>query len=294
MSDYLRRLAERAVGVAKSIAPRAPYRFETAATSLSEIPSDEPPDEVARMDDEGRTPDTAAKDPLPGRADTLRPPSRSSERSPVDVSPLSHGTIVTTASTVPDKPETGLAGSSPMTPRVPGATRDSKRHAQPDRSPQRNDTSKSGAAARRERTAPAQNARTGSESQLPPLEKVAAKHTSGVPSASTIGPERLAPQPFVAGRSSASRSEGTRLVAHAREVVRKPSGNGRDVRRAMDERSSDRKPGWRQEHTVAVTIGRVEVRAVMEPPKAPSRPRRAATSGISLYDYLERHEEKRR
>ena len=34
MSDYLRRLAERAIGVAQSIKPRAPYRFEAVADSL--------------------------------------------------------------------------------------------------------------------------------------------------------------------------------------------------------------------------------------------------------------------
>ena len=86
MSDYLRRLAERAIGVAQSIKPRAPYRFEAVADSLSEMPH-EAPDEVARIDHAERAPDTATRNPPTVRANKLWPPSRSSERSPVDVSP---------------------------------------------------------------------------------------------------------------------------------------------------------------------------------------------------------------
>lgn len=293
MSDYLRRLAERAVGVAQSIKPRALYRFEAVANSLSEIPFDEPPDAVARMDDEERAPDAAAGNAPIGRAKTLRPPSRSRERSPVDVSPLPHTTTVTTASILPEKAETRPAKSSPATKRRPSVMGGSNAHAQPDRSPRRNERARPSAGAGNQRPAPLPVTRRASESQVPLPENVTETHASGA-GASTIGSERLAPRASVAGRSFVTRSEESQPIVHAREFVRTPARDRRDVRRAVDGLSSDRKSGRWEEHTVAVTIGRVEVRAVMEPPKAPSRARRAATSGIPLDDYLKRHEAKRR
>ena len=292
MSDYLRRLAERAIGVAQSIKPRAPYRFEAVADSLLEIPH-EPPDEVARMDDAERAPDTAAQDPLSGRANMLRPTTRSSERSSVDVSPLPRTTNVTTAPTGPDKRAMGPAKFSAVTTPSSAAIENTKPNA-PYRPPRRNDTSMSSAAARNEHTARLHIARTRNESPSPLPEKPAATHAPDARGASTIGSERLASRALVAGGSSASGPKETRPIVRAKEITRKAAADRRDVRRAVDELFSDRKPGGHQEPTVAVTIGRVEVRAVMEPPKAPPRTRRAATNGISLDDYLTRHEEKRR
>lgn len=158
MSDYLGRLAERAIGVAQSIKPRAPYRFEAVAKRLSDI-SHEPADEAARTDDAERAPDTPARNPPTGRANTLRPPSRSSGRFPADVSALPHTTVVATTSGVPVRPVTGRMKSAPMTPPPPPAIENMKQHA-PERPSRRNDASISSATTRDEGTTPLQIART--------------------------------------------------------------------------------------------------------------------------------------
>ena len=49
-----------------------------------------------------------------------------------------------------------------------------------------------------------------------------------------------------------------------------------------------------EEPSIKVTIGRVEVRAIMEPPKPATKPRKPVRSTISLDDFLKRHEERRR
>ena len=183
--------------------------------------------------------------------------------------------------------------SSPMTPPLSAAIENTKWHPPSDRRPRRSDASMSSAAPENERSAPLQIARTRSESPSPLPERPAAIHTPGAPGASTIRSARPA-SPALTVTGSASRSEEARPIVHAKEITRKAAADRHDVRRAVDELSSDRKPGRHQEPTVAVTIGRVEVRAVMEPPKAPPRTRRAATNGMSLDDYLKRHEEKRR
>jgi hypothetical protein len=246
------------------------------------------------MDDAERAPDIAAENPPTTRANMLRLPSRSSDKSRVDVSPLPRTTNVASTPAVPEKRATRLAKSSPRTTPLSAAIENTKAHAPADRPPRRHDASMSGTAASDERIPPAQIARRRTESPSPPPEKPAARHTAGASDASTIRSERPASPALVVGGSSASRSKGTRPIVNAKEITRKPSAEWRDVRRAVDELSSSRKPGRHQEPIVAVTIGRVEVRAVMEPPKAPLRTRRPATSGISLDDYLKRHEEKRR
>ena len=183
--------------------------------------------------------------------------------------------------------------SSPMTPPLSAVIENTKWHPPSDRRPRRSDASMSSAAPENERSAPLQIARTRSESPSPPPERPAAIHTPGAPGASTIRSARPA-SPALTVTSSASRSEEARPIVHAKEITRKAAADRHDVRRGVDELSSDRKPGRHQEPTVAVTIGRVEVRAVMEPPKAPPKTRRVATNGMSLDDYLKRHEEKRR
>ncbi len=238
MSDYLRRLAERAIGVAQSIKPRAPYRFEAVADSLSEIP-DEARDEVARMDDAERAPATAAKNPSTGRANKRQPPIRSSERSSVDVFQVAHTTRVTTTSTVPEEQAMGPAEFSPMTPPLSAVIENTKWHPPSDRRPRRSDASMSSAAPENERSAPLQIARTRSESPSPPPERPAAIHTPGAPGASTIRSARPASRALVAEGFSGSRPEETRPIVHAKEITRKGAADRHDVRRAVDELSSD-------------------------------------------------------
>jgi hypothetical protein len=102
--------------------------------------------------------------------------------------------------------------------------------------------------------------------------------------------------------ASQSGAAGPRFVTQRHEAdpdkrpgdVVLPSRGERDLAGAWAQLSAGREREERPEPIVKVTIGRVEVRAVIEPPKAPARAHRAASRAIPLDKYLERHEERRR
>ncbi len=284
MSDYLKRLAERVAGVVDAIKPRVPYRFERPANSGVE-PHD---DQLARTDGMGPQ-HRAAKDPLESPRDVSRPQP---------LAPRAEASIV------PGEPPPEPVKSSPVAATLAGTVPAPKPQAQADRAPSRKDTSTS-RPREQDDAAPSRIDYRKRELQSPQTGKPAATRIGTAHTASTIPLEYVAPTGAAVGHRSVARldepqqvmrpsDEPQPVVRPRDDVVRRRDKDPRDLMRAMADLSAEGKAEQRQESAVTVTIGRVEVRAVIEPPKAPPRPRRAAHSAISLDEYLKRHEERRR
>jgi hypothetical protein len=292
MSDYLTKLAERAVGAAEAIEPRVPYRFERAVDILPGIPFAEWNDErPTGMDDEGPLHDRFADDPPLFRANDPGPPEPHARDRPFrDVSRVPHQPMSgTDPSAVPSDPRPKPVKSSPVASPRTRTVLDSQPEARLDLLPWK-DAPATAKAGTDGRTGQANIVRPMTESQParpgPP---------AAIPIPAAAAPRAATTQLEPVKRSGAAvRRSSVGTPDETRPTLRPRNKEERGVRRAVAESFTDRGAERRQEPTVRVTIGRVEVRAVMEPRRAPSRPRRAAKSAISLDEYLKRHEERRR
>jgi hypothetical protein len=286
MSDYLKRLAERVAGVVDAIKPRVPYRFERPVNSGVERHDDQ----LARTDGMGPQQHRAAKDPLESPRDVSRPQP---------LAPRAEASIV------PGEPPPEPVKSSPVAATRAGTVPAPKPLAQADRAPSQKDASTSIKPREHDGAASSRIDSRKRELQSPQTGKPAATRSGTAHTASTIPLEHVAPTGAAVGHRSVAwldepqqvmrpSAEPQPVVRPRVDVVRRRDRDPRDLMRAMADLSAEGKAEQRQESAVTVTIGRVEVRAVIEPPKAPPRPRRAAHSAISLDEYLKRHEERRR
>ena len=291
MSDYLTRLAERAVGLAQAIAPRVPYRFEQAGISLAGPPRDARPDQPPiRTEDEYALDEAAATDPRPRRAKDI--PASSSRHAQESSPAAPRGSRV-----APDRYGVRRGSDPQLEAALPTATdlrsgSVSRSKPQPPSSPPEPAVQESRRASREERPgSPANvNARSERRSQQPAPRREADRRTVSTPPTRSERASR--------GTAAGGRSTEARPVSRdeARPVVR-PKENLRPGNKPAFELASElagRRTVRREDPTVTVTIGRVEVRAVLEPPKPPAKSRKVSASAIPLEAYLERQEARRR
>jgi hypothetical protein len=296
MSDYFSRLADRALGRAEVLAPRVPYRFETGLPPVSAAPSDGSGEEASS--------DLENSSPLSKPVSEISPPLRVNQPS------------VSTLPRLQEPTRNGPGRTSAAAPQVgsPQATHELQRRQRPPApvtappadnlsEPKPQSVLSPPLTQRNERrtsqvTAPKEKAQTSRREEVHPrIELYPTK--IGQPPDAPISP---APEP---------RSEPT--------PARQPVPSAPKIRRAFhaeaDRRIPILHPRKKDEHApgppakfsspsrraeppaeppIKVTIGRVEVRAVMEAPKPAARPRKPVRSAISLDDFLKRHEERRR
>ena len=292
MSDYFSRLADRALGRAEVLAPRVPYRFETVAPTVSAAPPDDSGEEPSS--------DFESSSPL----EVLSPPPHVNQPS------------VPTLPRPQEPARNGLGRTSAAAPQAgsPQATHEPQRRQRPPTPvtmPQADNPSEPKTKAVL-RPAPTQrNVRRTSQGPAP-REKAQTSRREEVHPRIELHPTKIG-KPLDAPISAAPepRSEPT--------PARQPVPSAPKVRRAFHaetdrgipvlhpRKKDEHAPGPSakfssprrraeppEEPSIKVTIGRVEVRAVMEPPKPAARPRKPVRNAISLDDFLKRHEKRRR
>ncbi len=310
MSDYFTRLAERALGVIETVKPRVPSRFERGAYALSLMPSVEQDDEKSAMLEEvDPPPRMPAQDPplpRPKDQDRTRSGPPRAEESPRDI---------IRSDLAPPAPKVPKAFLAPKVPKAPGESRrastppvtvaaaqsesvaGAKRHVpiDPPRpanavvSPTRDAPAKEAARLNRRTEIHPFHARTESH----PVKTSIFNETSVQVTARPVpGPPapmkpRVPSKPAVESDPHPSFDEATRVLRPRKRDEHDPAPGS-----PVWDRERRAEPSG--EPTIKVTIGRVEVRAVMEPPKAPVQQRKAASRAIALDEYLKRHAERRR
>ena len=294
MSDYFSRLADRALGRVAVLAPRVPYRFETVAPTVSAAPPD----------DSGEEPSSDLESSSPLSKPIIE----------VSQSPHVNQPSVPTLPRLQEPTHNALRRTSAAAPQAgsPQATHEPQRRQRPPApvtAPRADDPSEPKPQSvlrppltqRNERRtsqgpAPREKAQTSRREEVRPRIELHPAKISKLPD----GPISPASQP---------RSEPT--------PARQPVPSAPKVRRALHAETDRRipvlhprkkdEPGLSakfsnprrraeppEEPSIKVTIGRVEVRAVMEPPKPAARPRKPVRNAISLDDFLKRHEKRRR
>jgi hypothetical protein len=308
MSDYLTRLAERVTGAVEAIRPRVPYRFERPVIA-------EPYDgQLTRTGGPSPPQDRATTAPLGPRARVRTPPaSRPTGESPRDVvRPLRSAPGAKTSIVPGEAPPEPARTETVARPASEAQAYWTASHTDiplSSTSRQQDGPASSPIDDRRRRVPSPRTAEpdatdtgTAPTSSPIPLEHLAASaaavgHRPATrldESRPVIGPRDDA-HPVVRPKDVVRRKEEAHPVVRPRDIVRRRDGDRHDdLRRAGSDVSAEGRGEQRQEPVVVVTIGRVEVRAVAEPPKAPARPRRAARSAMSLDEYLTRHEARRR
>ena len=298
MSDFFGRLAARALGLAQALEPRVPYRFEHAASAVPASPPDEAEEErSAKM--EGAAP--RARTPFED------PSFRVGERTPP--APLRTENTLRTSAPIPQPaPAAKMSGALDESQRVvrpaePTKMSPSESVSKPTPKPMMNPLVPAmppANAARNPRRIAAKRdeATAGSPTEVHVVHDPGESHpVRPAKSAETS----VRPASLPARKPTQSKQPSTieirRAVGvkadHAPPILRPKEKHQRDGARATValDKEFRREP---QEPTIKVTIGRVEVRAVMEPSKPFSMPRRPASRVISLDEYLKRHEERRR
>ncbi len=289
MSDYFSRLADRALGQAEVLAPRVPYRFETGAPREFVGLSDESGNESS-YDQENSSP--AAK---PQREST-RP---SSENSTCIRWEHSHGIA----------PQPVSADPAPADP--PKPTREPQRKQRlpaPMNAPLPEPTPQSAAIP----PPPTQLRGRKSSHTAAPNEIADARHREEIHQRDKLIPVSVAesssaPIPRASQRPLKQTLERRPAPSPANVLRTLPAETERPIPVLQPRRKDERisvpsvkffnprgKSELPKEPSIKVTIGRVEVRAIMEAPKPAPKPRQPEKKAISLDDFLKRQKERRR
>ena len=296
MSDYFSRLAERALGRVEVLAPRVPCRFETGVPAVSAAPPDDS-GEDAPSDLENSSPlskpvieispraraDRASVPTLGGPEETIRDGlGRSSAAAPQAGPP--RATL---------EPQRRQRPSVPVTaPRADNLSEPKQKSALSPPPTQWNERRRTS-----QGTAPKEKAQTSRKEVHPRIEVHPAK-ISKPPDApispaaqprSEPKPTRL-PVPSAPKVRRAFQAETDRPIP----ILGPPKREARSPDPPAKFSSPSRRVEPPAEPSIKVTIGRVEVRAVIEPPKPAAKPRKPMRSAISLNDFLKRQEERRR
>lgn len=291
MSDYFSRVAQRALGVAETLKPRLPSRFEPSSDAVPDLPpfqaEEKPPDEVPMTP---TLPDRPAAETPATRTIVQRPRTTNPSR------PARHP-HASTRSEPPTRPEGGVTDASlaprpsPPPSRTPGLL-------EPATSPPGSRSESSGSNATIATRAAKQNPTRGEAADRSPnRDKIKPD------SLENESPEVRAPSNPTSMASATDRSATRTDPVRGHDVQGfkpppPPSSAGVDPALTpvivpdgpRREPTPEATPGA----TIKVSIGRVEVRAVMEATGDERKPRRNAPSTTSLQDFLERHAERRR
>jgi hypothetical protein len=293
MSDYFTRLAQRAVGDLEGIMPRIPYRFERdpgilTAAAIAELNNEVPSDDTEITPSSPEA--VASERPM----DTLAKPAQHSAASKsYRETELPHEAAVDSKAPTPVPPaELRRSGTKPVRVPRPLAAGPIPPEALPvTRSAKRQPPS--------EKPDPAQTGETfpwhrSNVLQVP--DRMDARPVNASTSKTQIVRTETQTKPMPAIMQIEQRLPTATLPEQNTEplLLRPRRKEQRSLVEAAARPNRLLSTAAPQEPTIKVTIGRVEVRAVMEPPRPPKNVPKPAKSVMSLEKFLRRHGERRR
>ena len=299
MSDYFTRLAERAVGAAETINPRVPTRFEPAVQGagimLSAQQDDELTVETSRI---GIQPDSSAENLPHQNINTPVLPASLGTKEQVDnvdrpVNQAAPSRKATTSELSEPQRESMTMQPIPTTPLANASKPEVKPHNMISPLPSMHDmhdtkqdtttkdklridsSNNEAYIAQPEKTLHTEQLNTLAETVSLATPQSLSEHTQiQQPSTLTTKVQRSSPI----------------KPDQAPPVLTPRKKQQYDLPQIRADSTFESTASALQKPTIKVTIGRVEVRAIMEPPKPPSRSRKPVKSTISLDDYLKRNE----
>jgi hypothetical protein len=292
MSDFFSRITERALGLTESLGPRTPSRFEPPSGALPDLPSSKTDEETQ---DALEIPRSDASPAQPYYRETPRA-TRESETSPQPLPSLPERRLGEPPHARPESaPVTSAAGGRrarhETRPTAAPAAETSTRPRSATSTPLVTDQAAStGADSTPRAEAPATHRWEGPETRRPSenqrladaaQRKTAPSRGQAHATALESAPKHPAPESCRAPEATVGPSLSPTPAERPPDVLT------RDLQRNLANLAANADP------KIKVSIGRVEVRAVMEPKAETSKPRRSSPGAGSLNDFLERHRQRR-
>ena len=296
MSDYFSRLADRALGRAEVLAPRVPYRFETGVPAVSAAPPDDSGEDASS--------DLENSSPLSKPVIEISPRARANRASIPTLGEPEETTRDALGRTSAAAPQAGppQATHEPQRRQRPSVPVTAPRADDPPEPKQQSALSPILTQCNERRrtsqgTAPKEKAQTSRKEVHPRIElhpvqinKPPDAPISPAPQPRSEPKPTRSPVPSALKVRRAFQAETDRPIS----ILRLPKREARPPNPPAKLSSPIHRAEPPAEPSIKVTIGRVEVRAVIEPPKPAAKPRKPMRSAISLDDFLKRQEERRR